>query len=706
MEASVQSLPDSGLICLSLLCQFHEIVCDIKQIEHEYQGAERLSANDVCRIAKQLGLKSQISSVKAERLRYLPLPLIAEDNNGLFFVITGVNDDSVVIYNPLSSTSHEVPIHVLDGHWNGRVIQMVSRANLNGEIARFDFSWFIPPLIKHRKLLSEVLLVSFIMQLLALITPLFFQVVMDKVLVHRALTTLQVIALGLMAVSIFQVVLGGIRSYIFSHTTLRIDVELGAKLFKHLLRLPLSYFEQRKVGDSIARVRELENIRSFLTGNAVTLVLDLLFSIVFIVVMLMYSIKLTIIVLLSIPCYAVLTILLTPVIRRRLNEKFARSSANQSFLVESISNIQTIKAMALEPQMTNHWEQQLAGYVQSSFRTTTVGMIGSQGVSLVNQMVTVAIMWIGASLVIKDQLTVGQLVAFNMLSGQVASPVMRLAQLWQDFQQTGISVARLGDILNCKNEQDNVSSSVMPEIKGAISFEQVRFRYTSDGRLILNNINLEIKHGEIIGVVGRSGSGKSTLSKLLQSLYVPEHGRICIDGIDLSLANPAWLRRQIGVVLQENNLFNRSIRDNIAISNKNTPLDNIINAAKLAGAHEFITELPHGYDTMIGEHGTGLSGGQRQRIAIARALINDPKILIFDEATSALDYESERIIQNNMQQICAGRTVLIIAHRLSAVRIAHKIIAMDHGEIIESGSPEELLAQEDGYYRYLHSLQG
>jgi subfamily B ATP-binding cassette protein HlyB/CyaB len=606
----------------------------------------------------------------------------------------------------LSGKNHEITLDILSQHWNGTVVQMVSRANLTGNIARFDFSWFIPPLIKHRKLLGEVLLVSFVMQLLALITPLFFQVVMDKVLVHRALTTLQVIAIGLLAVSLFQVVLGGIRSYIFSHTTLRIDVELGAKLFKHMLRLPLSYFEQRKVGDSIARVRELENIRSFLTGNAVTLVLDLLFSVVFIAVMLIYSVKLTIIVLLSIPCYAILTIAITPILRRRLNDKFAKSSANQSFLVESLSNIQTVKAMALEPQMSNHWEQQLASYVHSSFKTTTVGMLGSQGVSLVNQLVTVAIMWIGASLVIGDKLTVGQLVAFNMLSGQVASPVMRLAQLWQDFQQTGISVARLGDILNTASENENVTTSVMPEIIGAINFEQVRFRYSSDGRPVLNNVDLKINAGEIIGIVGRSGSGKSTLSKILQRLYIPEHGRISIDGIDLSLANPAWLRRQIGVVLQENNLFNRSIRDNIAISNKNLPLDAVINAAKLAGAHDFIVELPQGYDTILGEHGTGLSGGQRQRIAIARALINNPRILIFDEATSALDYESERIIQDNMQQICAGRTVLIIAHRLSAVRIAHRIIAMDHGEIVECGSHNELMALNDGYYRYLHSLQG
>lgn len=699
---------DSGLVCLVMMGQFHNVVMDAAQIEHEYKHNGNLTGVDICRIAKDLGLKTRHSTIKIERIKHLPLPLIAKDNSGEFFIIARVNDNGqLLIQHPKHGKPEEISFQTLSENWSGEAIQMVSRASISGDIAKFDFSWFIPPLIKHRKLLGEVLLVSFVMQLLALITPMFFQVVMDKVLVHRALTTLQVIAIGLLAVSLFQVILGGIRSYVFSHTTLRIDVELGAKLFRHLLRLPLSYFEQRKVGESVARVRELENIRSFLTGNAVTLVLDLLFSVVFIAVMLYYSVKLTIIVLLSIPCYILLTVLITPILRRALNDKFAKSAANQSFLVESINNIQTVKAMALEPQMTNHWEQQLASYVHSSFKTTTLGMVGSQGVSLVNQLVTVAIMWWGASLVIHDQLTVGQLVAFNMLSGQVASPVMRLAQLWQDFQQTGISVARLGDILNNKTEADNAAnSSVMPVIKGALNFDKINFRYSLDGQLILKSVSLAINPGDIIGIVGRSGSGKSTLTKLLQRLYVPESGRVMIDGIDLSMANPAWLRRQIGVVLQENNLFNRSIRDNIAISDKNTPLDKVVWAARLAGAHDFIVELTHGYDTILGENGSGLSGGQRQRIAIARALINDPKILIFDEATSALDYESERVIQDNMQEICRGRTVLIIAHRLSAVRIANRIIAMEQGQIVESGSHDELLARNDGLYRYLHSLQG
>lgn len=697
---------DSGLVCLVMLAQLHEIAVDAKQIEHDYRQEQDLTDIELCRIAKNIGFKSRISKVKTSRLQYLPLPLIARDLAGKFFIIAQVTTTEALIYHPLIGKNQQVSLELLEQNWNGDVIQMVSRDSLKAASAKFDFTWFIPAIIKHRKLLGEVLLISFIIQLLALITPLFFQVVMDKVLVHRALTTLQVIAIGLLTVTFFQVILGGIRTYIFSHTTLRIDVELGAKLFQHLLKLPLSYFESRKVGESVARVRELENIRNFLTGNAVTVLLDLLFSVVFVAVMFYYSWQLTLLVLISLPCYVLLTVFITPILRNRLNDKFAKGAANQAFLVESLSNIQTIKAMALEPQMVRHWEEQLASYVHSSFKTGQIGMLGSQGVTLVSQLVSVAIMWLGASLVIDDKLTVGQLVAFNMLSGQVSSPVMRLAQLWQDFQQTGISVARLGDVLNTKNEQESKTNAVLPAIDGQLIFDKILFRYKPDGQLILKNVSLTIQPGEIIGIVGRSGSGKSTLTKLLQKLYVPEQGRVMIDGIDLSLANPAWLRRQIGVVLQENNLFNRSIRDNIAIVNKNVIMDKVIWAAKLAGAHDFIVELPQGYDTVLGENGSGLSGGQRQRIAIARALINDPKILIFDEATSALDYESERIIQDNMHEICKNRTVLIIAHRLSAVRIANRIIAMDHGEIVESGTHHELMAVNDGYYHYLHSLQG
>jgi len=558
--------------------------------------------------------------------------------------------------------------------------------------------------VKYRKLLLEVLLVSFVLQLFALATPLFFQVVMDKVLVHRGFTTLDVIAVGLLVVVVFDVVLTALRSYVFAHTTNRIDVELGARLFRHLLALPMSYFEARRVGDSVARVRELENIRAFLTGNAVTVGLDLLFSFVFLGVMWYYSAWLTLIVVVSLPCYGILSALYTPLLRSRLHEKFNRGAENQAFLVEAVSGIGTVKAMAVEPQLTRHWDRQLAAYISASFRTATIGVFASGGVTLVGKLVTVATMWLGARLVIGNELSVGQLIAFNMLAGQVAQPVMRLAQLWTDFQQVGISMQRLGDILNTRTEAVG-NKSTLPPIQGRIEFDHVVFRYRPDGSEVLCGINLVIRPGEVIGIVGRSGSGKSTLAKLVQRMYVPERGRVLVDGMDLALADVSSLRRQIGVVLQENVLFNRTIRENIALIDPGTPMETVIMAAKLAGAHEFILELPEAYDTMVGEHGSTLSGGQRQRIAIARALIANPRILIFDEATSALDYESERLIQNNMKSICQGRSVIIVAHRLSAVRDANRIVVMERGRIVEAGSHAELLEHEMGHYARLHRLQ-
>jgi subfamily B ATP-binding cassette protein HlyB/CyaB len=527
---------------------------------------------------------------------------------------------------------------------------------------------------------------------------------MDKVLVHHGLTTLNVIAIGLASIAIFDVVLNGLRTYVFSHTTSKIDVELGARLFRHILALPLAYFESRRVGETIARVRELENIRNFLTGQALTSVLDLLFTVVFLAVMFYYSGWLTLIVVLSLPLYALWSAAITPVLRKRLDEKFARGAENQSFLVETVSGIGTVKATAVDPRMARTWDNQLAGYVAAGFRVSRLANIGQQGVQLVQKLVSVGILFFGARFVIEGKLSVGQLIAFNMLAGQVAAPIVRLAQLWQEFQQVGISVERLGDILNTRTEIPG-SRMALPAIQGRVTFEQVAFRYRPDAAEVLSGIDLDIAPGEVIGIVGRSGSGKSTLTKLVQRLYVPERGRVLIDGHDLALADPAWLRRQLGVVLQENFLFNRSIRENIALSDPGMPLDRVIQAATLAGAHEFILELPEGYDTKVGDNGTGLSGGQRQRIAIARALVTNPRILIFDEATSALDYESEHAVMANMRAICRGRTVLIIAHRLSTVRLANRIVVVEKGRVVEVGSHDQLVDRPNGQYAHLYRLQ-
>ncbi|ELV59761.1 type I secretion system ATPase family protein [Escherichia coli 99.1753] len=549
-----------------------------------------------------------------------------------------------------------------------------------------------------------MLTVSAFIQFLALITPLFFQVVMDKVLVHRGFSTLNIITIAFIIVILFEVILTGARTYIFSHTTSRIDVELGAKLFRHLLALPVSYFENRRVGETVARVRELEQIRNFLTGQALTSVLDLFFSVIFFCVMWYYSPQLTLVILLSLPCYVIWSLFISPLLRRRLDDKFLRNAENQAFLVETVTAINTIKSMAVSPQMIATWDKQLAGYVASSFRVNLVAMTGQQGIQLIQKSVMVISLWMGAHLVISGEISIGQLIAFNMLAGQVIAPVIRLAHLWQDFQQVGISVERLGDVLNTPVEKKS-GRNILPEIQGDIEFKNVRFRYSSDGNVILNNINLYISKGDVIGIVGRSGSGKSTLTKLLQRFYIPETGQILIDGHDLSLADPEWLRRQIGVVLQENILLNRSIIDNITLASPAVSMEQAIEAARLAGAHDFIRELKEGYNTIVGEQGVGLSGGQRQRIAIARALVTNPRILIFDEATSALDYESENIIMKNMSRICKNRTVIIIAHRLSTVKNANRIIVMDNGFISEDGTHKELISKKDSLYAYLYQLQ-
>jgi len=717
------NLIDSGLTCLVMLARLHGIAADLDQLAHDYpNGGQPFTQTEILLAAKKLGLKARLVQTPLERLDKTPLPALVVGLEGRFFILAKVENEQALIHDPLAGRPESMALSELSARCSidqeqsakdkkqqkqvgtCSLILFTSRASLAGEMSKFDFTWFIPAVVKYRKLLLEVLLVSFVIQFFALITPLFFQVVMDKVLVHRGFTTLDVIAVGLTVVVLFEVTLTALRSYVFAHTTSRIDVELGARLFRHLLNLPLAYFQARRVGDSVARVRELENIRAFLTGNAITLVLDLLFSVVFIAVMLSYSRTLTLIVVLSLPCYVILSVAFTPLLRARLHEKFNRSAENQAFLVETISGIDTVKAMAVEPHWTRHWDNQLAAYVSASFRTATVSTFANSGVTLISKLVTVATMYIGAKLVIESKMTVGQLIAFNMLAGQVAQPVMRLGQLWTDFQQTGISMQRLGDILNTRTEVAS-NNTALPRLSGRITLDDVVFRYRPDAPEVLKNIQLDIMPGEVVGIVGRSGSGKSTLTKLVQRLYVPERGRVLVDGNDLALADSSSLRRQIGVVLQENVLFSRSIRDNIALADPGAPLETVIHVAKLAGAHEFILELSEGYDTLVGEHGSTLSGGQRQRIAIARALMTSPRVLIFDEATSALDYESERIIQDNMKAICQGRTVLIIAHRLSAVRDANRIIVMERGQIVEMGTHAELLRNETGHYSRLYRLQ-
>ncbi|WP_119300772.1 type I secretion system permease/ATPase [Dongia deserti] len=705
LVSSAADVRQRTLSCLATLFRFHGIAMGAEALGRELPSSEAIGADDIVRLARRQDLKARRSTTSYERLAAAPLPALAGAKDGSFFILGRSNEDKVLVHRGTGGAAEVLDRNAFEAVWDGSLIYITRRATLSDFGRQFDISWFMRAIYKYRNLLSQVLLASFFLQIFALVTPLFFQVVVDKVLVHRGMTTLDVLLIGLVTVSIFETVLGALRTYVFSHTTNRIDVELGARLFRHLVALPLAYFGARRVGDSVARVRELENIRQFITGSSLTLVIDLFFTIVFLAVMAWYSWWLTFIVLASLPLYAGISLALTPLFRARVEEKFQRGAENQAFLVETVTGIETLKSMAVEPQMQRRWEEQLAGYVGSSFRVANLGNYASQSIQLVSKLATAGILYFGAKAVISGDMTVGALVAFNMLASRVSQPVLRLAQVWQDFHQVRQSIQRLGDILNTPPEPAATPGrGALPTIKGAIRFDHVKFRYRLDGPEVLCGVNIEFPAGQVVGIVGSSGSGKSTVAKLVQRLYVPESGRVLVDGIDLAMVDASWLRRQIGVVLQENVLFNRTVRENIALADPGMPLDQVVAAAKLAGAHDFILQLPEGYDTVIGERGGTLSGGQRQRIAIARALVTNPRILIFDEATSALDLESEQAIQRNMRHICKGRTVLIIAHRLSTVRTCDRIITIEQGRIVEDGKHEDLI-RSGGRYALLHRVQ-
>ena len=699
----------SGLHGLTGIAAYFRIPAEPQHLARELALGEReATADDILRAASLIGLKARIvRDTSIKRLSALPVPSLAQTKEGSFIVLGGLTPGGLFrTVDPVTRADIERPVEEVAETLEPLAILVQRRVGGPGiHPANFNFTWFLPSIWRYRRALSHVLVASLALQIFALVTPMFFQVVIDKVLVHRSASTLDVIVIGLVGISCFDVLLQFLRSYALTHTTNRIDVELGQRLFAHLLRLPVSYFETRPAGQTVARVRELETIRSFITGQGLFAALDLVFTVVMVAVLFVYSVKLALIVMATVPLYIFIAAIIAPALRERVKEKFNRGAYSQQFLVETIIGAQTIKASAVEPVMRAEWEERLAAYVRTGFEAALMAFGGQDAIQLVSKFSTALLLFFGAVAVMDGELTVGSLVAFNMISGQVAQPILRLSQLWQDFQQVAISVARLGDILNATPEPANAAMAALPPPRGAIEFRNVSFRYMTGAQDVLKNINLAIEPGEIVGVVGPSGSGKSTLTKLVQRFYSPQEGQIRIDGLDLTQVDPAWLRRHIGVVLQENLLFAKTIHENIALANPAMPRARVIAVAELAGAHEFIAKLPMGYDTPIEERGSNLSGGQRQRLAIARALATNPRILILDEATSALDYESEVIIQQNMARIVRGRTVIIIAHRLSTVRNANRIVGMVDGRIVEMGSHDELISREKGLYKRLWSIQ-
>ncbi len=700
---------DAGLMGLSLIAGYFRIAADPAQLKHQLALIGRFAnAEDLVRGSNLLGLKSRIlKSVRADRLGAIPYPAIMGLRDGGFTALgVGSSKGRVRLIDPVTRIAKDLTVEEASELSSGEVVLIARRlAGAGLDPNTFGFRWFLPSIMRYRKPLMQVVIASLFVQIFALATPIFFQLVVDKVLVHKGFSTLVVLIIGMVTLGLFETILQFLRTYLLSHTTNRIDVELGRRLFHHLFRLPLAYFETRAAGQTVARMRELETIRNFLTGQGLTSVLDLVFTLIFFFVMFIYSPKLTLIVLGSIPIYIVIAALIRPGLRELINEKFNRGARSQQFLVESVVGAQTLKAASVEPVMQAQWEERLAAYVRTSFDAGILGSLGQNSIQYVSKITTALILFIGAQAVIDGSMTVGELIAFNMIAAQVVQPILRLSQLWQDFQQVQVSVARLGDILNSPMEPVPQNLLTLPPPRGAIDIRNVTMRYRPEAADALRNVNLTIESGDVIGFVGQSGSGKSSLTKIIQRLYSPQMGQVMLDGVDIAQLDPGWLRRQIGVVLQENILFNRTIHENIALGDPATPRIVVMQAARLSGADEFIGQLPQGYDTVIEERGANLSGGQRQRIAIARALVTNPRILILDEATSALDYESERIVQENMRAITRGRTVLIIAHRLAAVRPCTRIVGMHRGEIVEVGSHEELLARKNGVYARLWALQ-
>ena len=699
---------NSAYVCFMIILKLLKVENHDKDLEKKIKAADDKDVF-IIKTAKRMRLKVRYAEFKDKIMKDLTVPVMCASKDGEFLIILGKKEDKYIIMRPSYGKSETVSKEELYEIITGKCIILgkkvtdVDSDEISGK--KFGFNWFIPTIIKFKKQFITVLIAVLFIQILGICTPLMTQVVVDKVLTHRTLNTLYTISIGILIVYIYELMISICKAYLFVHTTNRIDVILSQRLFKHLFSLPLKYFESRRAGETVARVRELDQIRNFLTGTPLSSMIDVLFIIVYIVVMLFYSKLLTLIVILAIPFFALLSAIITPLYKKSLDKKFETGAASQSFLVEAINGIQTIKSFALEEKFEEKWGNLQADYVRAGYKTAMIGHTSSVIANFIQHILDLLILSVGAKLVIDQRLSIGQLVAFRMLSGRVSGPVLRLVQLWQEYQQAKLSVERIGDIFNSPREaQSKQKIEKLPDIKGRISFNNVHFRYRIDGSDVLHGITFELKENKIYGLVGRSGSGKSTISKLIQRLYIPQSGKITVDGMDISLIRPQLLRERIGVVLQENFMFNGTVAENISIHCPNAGIDRVIEAARIAGANDFIMELEEGYNTVIGEKGVALSGGQKQRIAIARAIINNPRILIFDEATSALDYESESIIQHNLKEICKGRTVLIIAHRLSTLASADEILVIDKGNLVEAGPQDRLLSQ-NGLYTHLYNSQ-
>ena len=571
----------------------------------------------------------------------------------------------------------------------------------------FNLNWFWPAIQKYKVILIQVLIASFVVQLFTLGNPLLIQVIIDKVISQRSLDTLQVLGVALLFVTLLEGILGSLKTFLFAETTNRIDQKLGSEVIDHLLRLPLNYFDKRPVGELGSRVDELEKIREFLTGQALSTILDAIFSVIYILVMFIYSSLLTLIALIVVPIQIAITLLGAPLFRRQFRQAAEENAKTKSHLVEVITSIQTVKSQNIETISRWKWQKLYSKYISRTFERTISGTTIGQVSQVLQKISQLLVLWVGATLVLKGQLTLGQLIAFRIISSYVTQPLLRLSTIWQNIQELRVSFERLGDVIDTPQESNELDKQKisMPPVKGKVGFEDVTFSFDKSKSNVLNNVSFEIEKGQFVGIVGESGSGKSTLMKLLSRLYSPNQGKIKIDGYDIDKVELYSLRRQIGIVPQEPILFSGTVMENISLTQSEASNDEIINAAKLAEAHDFIMNLPSGYSTNVGERGSSLSGGQRQRIAIARTLLNKPQILILDEATSALDYNTERKLCDNLIRNLKGNTVFFITHRLATIKNSDLIIVMHNGKLDEMGSHNKLMSNKGRYFA-LESQQG
>lgn len=650
-------------------------------------------------LLRDLGLRAKFRRARLDQLDLKHLPVAFRTIEGEWTVLARLDDEKALIQRPGVSRPDMVAPDRLAEVWSGEVVYLRGGKSKGQALRPFDITWFIPEFLRYRSLTWEILAASAFLQIMALMTPLFFQVVMDKVIVYQALSTLDVLVTVLVVVSVLEVVLKCIRQYVATQTTTRIDARLGGQLFNRLIELPISYFKSRSTGLTVMRLRELDSIREFLTGAANTLVIDLLFTFIFFGVMYLYSPLLTGIVAASVPCYIILSVAITPVLQRRIEAMYRDGAINNAFLTETLQGVETVKALALEPALTRRWETQTQNFVHSNFLVQRLMQMSSNIVSAIQKVTMVLVLWFGARMVINLELSIGQLIAFNMMANHVNQPIIRLAELWRNYVQARVSIDRLGDVLDTPTERSENQPSLSTQVGGRITFDNVSFGYAPHLPLVFDEFNLDIPAGSMVAFVGASGSGKSTLTKLIQKLYLPISGQVKLDGVDLGGVDAVSLRQRMSIVLQENYLFNRSVRDNIALTDPAAPLAQVIACAQSAGAHEFILELQDGYDTILAEGGASLSGGQRQRVAIARALMNDPAVLILDEATSALDDHSQSIVLNALEDIRKDRTVIMIAHRLSTVKSCDCIFVLEKGRVVEAGTHDGLLGTNGAYAR-------